>query len=191
MIFLLNVENYLNIITLYIDFEIYKFIKGQYILYVSPYGHILVTESRRGPVYSLNCSYLKHYISKSVNYHLNPPILCVIWYHDQCNSQGNVSYGNTTSAFHLAMCHTVLQPVYSSWQCVMRYHNKCISAGNVLCGTTTNAFHLAMCYAVPRPMSFTWQCVIRYHDQCISHAMCHTVPRPVSFTWKCIIRYHD
>jgi hypothetical protein len=39
MIFLLNVENYLNIITVYLDFEVDKFIKGQYILYFSPYGH--------------------------------------------------------------------------------------------------------------------------------------------------------
>ena len=61
----------------------------------------------------------------------------------------NLSYGTTTSVFHLAMCHTVPQPVYFRWQCVMRYHNQCILAVNVLCGTTTNVFHLAMCYAVP------------------------------------------
>ena len=122
-------------------------------MYVSPYGHILVTESRRGPVYSLNCSYLKHYISKSVNYNLNPPILCVIWYHDQCISHGNVSYGTTTSAFHLAMWHavpgpvqpsniscTVPQPVPFTWQCGIWYHDQCISPDNVLCGTTTNVY---------------------------------------------------
>ena len=126
-------------------------------MYVSPYGHILVTESRRGPVYSLNCSYLKHYISKSVNYNLNPPILCVIWYHDQCISHGNVSYGTTTSAFHLAMCHTVPRPVKPS---------------NMSYGTTTSVFHLAMWHAVPQPVPFTWQC--------------HAVPRPVYFTWQCV-----
>ena len=106
---------------------------------------------------------------------------CVIWYHDQCISHGNVSYGNTTSAFHLAMCHTVPRPaqprnmsygtstsvfhlamchtvpqrVYFTWQCVIRYHNQCISPGNVSCGTTTSVFHLAMCYTVPQPMYFT------------------------------------
>jgi hypothetical protein len=29
---------------------------------------------------------------------------CVIRYHDQCLSSDNVSYGTTTSAYHLAMC---------------------------------------------------------------------------------------
>jgi hypothetical protein len=144
-------------------------------LYVSPYGHILVTESRRGPVYSLNCSYLKHYISKSVNYNLNPPILCVIWYHDQCISHGNVSYGTTTSAFHLAMCHTVPRPVKPS---------------NMSYGTTTSVFHLAMCHTVPQPVYFTWQCGMRYHDQC-NLAMCHMVPQPVCFTWQCVLQYHN
>ena len=30
----------------------------------------------------------------------------------------NMSYGTTTSVFHLAMWHTVPQPVYFTWQCV-------------------------------------------------------------------------
>jgi hypothetical protein len=130
----------------------------------------------------------------------------VIRYHDQCISPGYVSYGTTTSARHLAICHTV-------------YSDQCISPGNVSYGTSTSAFHLAMCYTVPRPVPFTWQYVIRYHDQCLSPgnvsqwyhdqylsydnasygtttsafhlAMCHTVPRPAPFTWQCVIRYHD
>jgi hypothetical protein len=82
---------------------------------------------------------------------------CVIWYHDQCLATGNVSYGTTTSVFHMAMCHTETRPVPFTWQCVIRYHNQCISPGNVSCGTTTSVFHLAMCYTVPQPMYFTWQ----------------------------------
>ena len=95
---------------------------------------------------------------------------CVIWYHDQCISSGIMSYGtttsvfhmamchaiNTTSAFHLAMCHTVPQPVYFTWQCVMRDHNQCIAPGNVSCGTTPSVFHLTMCHTLPRPAPFTW-----------------------------------
>jgi hypothetical protein len=115
-----------------------------------------------------------------------------------------VSCSTTTSAFHLAMCYAVPQPVYFTWQYAIRYHNQCISPGNVLCGTTTSVFHLAMCHMVPRPVPFTWQCVMRYHDQynlTICHtvpqtsvfhlAMFHTVPQPVPFTWQCVMRYHD
>jgi hypothetical protein len=43
----------------------------------------------------------------------------------------NMSYGTTTSVFHLAMWHAVPQPVPFTWQC----------------------------HAVPRPVYFTWQCV--------------------------------
>jgi hypothetical protein len=98
---------------------------------------------------------------------------CVMRNHNQCISPGNVSYGTTTSAFHLAMCHVVPRPVQPSnmsygittgvFHLAMchRYHNQCISHGNVLCDTTTNVFHLAMCYAVPRPVYFTWQCIYK------------------------------
>ena len=100
---------------------------------------------------------------------------CVIWYHDQCLATGNVSYGTTTSVFHMAMCHTVIRPVSLTWQCVIRYHDQC---------------NLAICHTVPQPVYFTWQCVMRYHDQC-NLAMCHAVPQPVYFTWQCVMRYHD
>ena len=79
---------------------------------------------------------------------------CVVWYHNQCISHGNVSYGNTTSASHLAMCHTV------PWL---------VQHDNATYGNTTCVFHMAICHTVPRPVSFTWQCVIRYHDQRLSH----------------------
>ena len=132
----------------------------------------------------------------------------VIWYHDQCISPGIMSYGTTTSVFHMAMCHTITrpvpftwqcviryhdqgnleichtvpQPVYFTWQCVIRYHNECISSGNVSYGTTTSVFHLAMCHAVPQPVYFTWQCAIRYHHQCILPGNFYTIPQPVPFT---------
>jgi hypothetical protein len=35
---------------------------------------------------------------------------CVLRYHGQCLLPGNVSYGTMTSAFHMAMCHTVPRP---------------------------------------------------------------------------------
>jgi hypothetical protein len=94
---------------------------------------------------------------------------CVLRYHDQCLSPGNVSYGTMTSAFHLAMCHTVPRPVSFTYQCIICYHDQCLSSDNVSYGTTTSASHLAMCHMVPWPVPVTWQCVIRYHDQCISH----------------------
>ena len=128
----------------------------------------------------------------------------VIWYHDQCISPGIMSYGTTTSVFHMAMCYAVPQPVYFTWQCVyvilqsmcftwqcvMRYHDQCISPGIMSYGTTTSVFHLAMCHTVPQPVLFTWQCVMRYHDQC-NLAIYHTVPQLVYFTWQCDIRYHN
>ena len=87
----------------------------------------------------------------------------------------NMSYGTTTSVFHLAMCYAVPRPVQPS---------------NVSCGTTTSVFHMAMCYTVPQPVPFTWQCVMWYHGQC-NLAICHTVSQPVYFSWQCVIRYHD
>jgi hypothetical protein len=89
---------------------------------------------------------------------------CVIRHNNQCISAGNVLCGTTTSVFHLAMCHTVPQSVYFTWQCVIRYHCQ--------------------------PLYFTWQCVIRYHNQC-NLAICHTIPQPAYFTWQCVMRYHD
>jgi hypothetical protein len=65
-----------------------------------------------------------------------------------------VSYGTTTSAFHLSMRHTVPRPVQHD---------------NAPYGNTTSVFHMSICHTVPRPVSFTWQCVIRYHDQRLSH----------------------
>jgi hypothetical protein len=81
---------------------------------------------------------------------------CVIRYHNQCLSSGNVSYGTTTSA---------------TWQCAIRYQDHC---------------NMTMRHTVTQPVYFIWQCDIRYHDQCLSPgkvAMCHTVPRPTHFTW--------
>ena len=111
-------------------------------------------------------------------------------YHDQCLAPSNVSYGTTTSVFHLAMWHAVPRPVqpsnmsyvplrvYFTWQCAMRYHDQ---------------FNLAMCHVVPQPVYFTWQCVMRYHNQCLSPGsvscgtttsvfhleMCYAVPQPM------------
>jgi hypothetical protein len=48
---------------------------------------------------------------------------------------GIMSYGTTTSIFHLEMCHAVPRPVQPS---------------NMSYGTTTSVFHLAICYTVPR-----------------------------------------
>ena len=101
-----------------------------------------------------------------------------------------MSYGTTTSVFHLAMWHTVPQPVYFTWQCAMRYHDQCISPGNVLMRYHDQC-NLAICLTVSQPVYFTWQCVIRYHNQCISPDMCHTVPQPVYFSWQCVMRYHN
>jgi hypothetical protein len=73
-----------------------------------------------------------HTVSQPVNFTWQ----CVIRYHNQCISPGNVLCGTTTSAFHLAMCHAVPRPVQPS---------------NISYGTTTSVFHLAMCYTVPQP----------------------------------------
>ena len=90
-----------------------------------------------------------------------------MWYHNQCLSPGNMSYGTMISAFHMAMYHTVSQPVPCTWQCVIRYHNQCnmtmrhtvprpVQHDNATYGSTTSVFHLAMCHTVPRPVPFTW-----------------------------------
>ena len=127
---------------------------------------------------------------------------CVIWYHDKCLSPGNVSYGTTISAFHLALCHMVPRPVYFTWQCVIRYHKQCISPDNVLCctttsatqqcvmRTTTSAIHLAMCHAVPRPVQPS-NMSYGITTSVFHLAICHVVPQPVYFTWQCVMRYHD
>ena len=81
------------------------------------------------------------------------PWQCGIWYHDQCLSPGNVSYGTMISAFHLALCHMVPRPLYFTWQCVIWENDQC---------------NLAICYTVQQPVYFTWQCAMRYHDQCLS-----------------------
>jgi hypothetical protein len=83
-----------------------------------------------------------------------------IRYHDQCLAPGNVSYGTTTSAFHLAMCHTGPRSVPFSWHYGIWYHDQCILHGNVSYGTTNSVFHLAMCHTMP--------------DQC-NLAICHNV----------------
>jgi hypothetical protein len=41
----------------------------------------------------------------------------------------NVPYGNTSSVFHMAICHTVPRPVSFKWQCVIRYHDQRLSHG--------------------------------------------------------------
>jgi hypothetical protein len=75
---------------------------------------------------------------------------CVLRYHDQCLSPGNVSCGTMTSVFHLAIQHTLPRPVPFIWQCVLRYHDQCLSPGNVSYGTITGAFHMCeihwLCY---------------------------------------------
>jgi hypothetical protein len=89
-------------------------------------------------------------------------------YHNQCISPGNVLYGTTTSAFHLAICYAVPRPVPFTWQCVIRYHNQCnmtmrhtvprtVQHDNAPYGNTTSVFHMAICHTVTRPVSFTWQ----------------------------------
>jgi hypothetical protein len=84
-------------------------------------------------------------------------------------SPDNMSYGITTSIFQLAMCYTVPQPVYFTWQCAMRYHKQCLSHDNVSCGTTTNVFHLTMYHmdiTLPGEIHWLWyriaNCQLKY-----------------------------
>ena len=88
----------------------------------------------------------------------------------------NVSCGTTTSAFHLAMYHTLPQPVLFIWQYVLRYHNQCLSPGNMSYGTMISAFHMAMYHT--------------YHDQCLAPGNV-SYGTTTSATWQCTIRYHD
>ena len=60
---------------------------------------------------------------------------CVIRYHNQCISPGNVSYGTTTSVFHLAMCYAVPRPVPFTWQCFNAVPRP-VQPSNMSCGTT-------------------------------------------------------
>jgi hypothetical protein len=87
----------------------------------------------------------------------------------------NAPYGNTTSVFHMAICHTIPWLVPFTWQCVIQYHDQCLSPGNMSYSNTTSAI---------------WKGAIRYHDQCYM-TMRHTVKQPVYFTWQYVIRYHD
>jgi hypothetical protein len=137
-----------------------------------------------------------------IRFQLGHELKCVMRYHDPCLAPSNVSYGTTTSASHLAMCHMVSRPGYFTWNYVIWYHDQCISHGNVSYGNTisatqqydirytTSVFHLAMCYAVPRPvqpsnMSYGTTTSV-FHL-----AMCYPVPQPVYFTWQCVMRYHN
>jgi hypothetical protein len=119
-------------------------------------------------------------------------------YHDQCN---------------LAICLTVSQPVYFTWQCDIRYHNQCIPPGihwlwyrmthcqvkYTGCGTVRHIARMHWSWyrmtlspvkGTGRPVPFTWQCVMLHHDQCIL-AICLTGPQPVYFIWKCVMWYHN
>ena len=51
----------------------------------------------------------------------------------------NAPYGNTTSVFHMATCHTVSRPVSFTWQCVIRYHDQCLSHGTHLESSTPSS----------------------------------------------------
>ena len=131
---------------------------------------------------------------------------CLRRYQNQCLSPGNascvprpvqpgnVSYGTTTSVFHLAMCNAVQRPVPFTWQC--HAVPRPVQPSNMSYGTTTSVFHLTICHTVSQPVYFSWQCVMRYHNQCISPGnmlcgtinsafhlkMCHAVPQPMYFT---------
>jgi hypothetical protein len=105
---------------------------------------------------------------------------CIMRYHNQCISPVNVPCGTTTSAFHLAMYHTlpctgwhiakwkalVMVPYdtlpgerHWLWYCMTHCHVKGTGCGTV--------WHIAMWKAlvmVPYDTLPCWQCVIRYHD---------------------------
>jgi hypothetical protein len=137
-----------------------------------------------------------------------------LWYHithfqmkyTQCISPGSVSYGTTTSVFHLAMCCEVPpQPVYFTWQSVMRCHNQCKYTD---CGTAWHIFRWKALVVAPHntlPSEIHWlwwylttHCQVKYTG-CDSGAttsafhlkMCHAVPQPVYFSWQCVMRYHS
>jgi hypothetical protein len=111
---------------------------------------------------------------------------CVIRYHNQCISPGNVLCGTTTSVFHLAMYHTLSRPVPFIWQCVLRgtvrhsarlhwsWYRMTLSPvkgtgrGTIWRIVNWNTSVVAMCYTEPQPVLFIWQRVMLYHNQCIS-----------------------
>ena len=75
---------------------------------------------------------------------------CVIRYHNQCNmtmhhmvlrpvQHDNAPYGNTTSVFHMAICHTVPRPVSFTWQCIIRYHDQRLSHGTKVESSTPSS----------------------------------------------------
>jgi hypothetical protein len=83
---------------------------------------------------------------------------CLIRYQNQCLSPGNgscvprpvqpgnVSYGTTTSVFHLAMCNAVQRPVPFTCQC--HAVPRPVQPSNMSYCTTTSVFHLTMCHTV-------------------------------------------
>jgi hypothetical protein len=100
---------------------------------------------------------------------------CVMRYHNQCISPGNVTCGTTTS------------DTWPSWERIQNLHkfrnyksirqHLCFCVGrkckityfyvtnnllrlNVTLFFFVSAFHLAMCHTVPRPVPFTWHYVI-------------------------------
>jgi hypothetical protein len=90
----------------------------------------------------------------------------------------NMSYGTTTSVFHLAMRHTVPQPVYFSWltHCQLKYTG-CGTAWHIFRwkalvveqhNTLPSEIHWLWWYLTTHPMYFSWRCVIWYHDQYLS-----------------------
>ena len=103
---------------------------------------------------------------------------CLIRYQNQCLSPGNgscvprpvqpgnVSYGTTTSVFHLAMCNAVQRPVPFTWQC--HAVPRTVQPSNMSYDTTTSVFHLTICHTVSQPVYFTWQYPMWYHKQCLS-----------------------
>jgi hypothetical protein len=140
--------------------------------------------------------------------------ICAMRNHNQCISPGNASNGTTTSAFHLAMCHTVPRPVSFTYQCVICYHDQCLSPGNVSYGTMTRYIaRWKTLVVVPYdtlPCERHWSWYRMTHCQVIGtgrgtvrhivrwkalvmvpYEMCHTVPRPMYFTWQCVTRYHN
>jgi hypothetical protein len=130
---------------------------------------------------------------------LRPPWyfkITAIWYHDQCLATGNVSYGTTTSVFHMAMCHTETRPVPFTWQCVINYK----SIRQHLCFCVDRKCKITYFYVTNNPfrlnvtlLFFGWAfTTILFTMTSVFHlTLCHMVPRPVYFTWQCVIRYHD
>jgi hypothetical protein len=51
----------------------------------------------------------------------------------------NATYGNTTSVFHMAICHAVPRPVSFTWQCAIRYHDQRLSHGTKVESSTPSS----------------------------------------------------